>query len=164
MQFEVRRTIRAQKEEVFESLLDLDAAKGWMQGLVGIERLDEGSLKEGSQWLETRKMYGTKATEHFEVKELQRPNKAVFYCDGKKGTTGKGEFIFTYTLTSAGDATDITLHGEINGMTGLAKLFGKMMVSTFSKACAKDLDALKSYMEANPKSERGEHDGQNRTL
>lgn len=145
--FEVKRTIRASQEKVYKGLLDLESARNWMQGFVRIERLDNGPMQVGSQWIETRKMYGKEATEHFEVVELNGSNRIVLRCDGTKGTTGKGEFVFTYILASSGDDTEVTLNGEINGLTGITKLFGKLMVGAFKKACAKDIDALKSYME-----------------
>lgn len=147
IQFEVKRFFKVPQEEMFEALLDLDAANQWMQGLVRMERLDEGPIVVGSKWKETRKMFGTEASEHFEVVELDQPKKQVLRCDGTKGTTGKGEYIYTYNIRSVGEATEVTLHGEINGLTGFAKLMGKMIVGTFKKATAKDLDALKSYLE-----------------
>lgn len=104
-------------------------------------------MKEGSEWKETRKMYGMEASEHFEVMELDKPNKIVLRCDGTKGTTGKGEFIYTYHLLEVDGHTEITLSGEINQLTRMMKFFGKMMSRTFAKACAKDLDALKGYLE-----------------
>ncbi|WP_449620682.1 SRPBCC family protein [Robertmurraya sp. Marseille-Q9965] len=145
--FQVKRTVHVAQQKVFAGLIDLDSAERWMQGLVRIERLSEGSIQEGSQWKETRKMFGTEATEHFEVVELDAPNKIVLRCDGTKGTTGKGEFVFTYILTSVDETTEITLNGEIKGLTGMARLFGKMMAGTFKKACAKDLDALIKCLE-----------------
>lgn len=147
IRFEVNRTFQTSKQKAYEALLDLDSAEHWMQGLVGIERLDDGPLKVRSEWKETRKMFGKEATEHFEVVELHEPDKIVLRCDGTKGTTGKGEFVFTYIITSAGTHSEITLHGEINGLSGIAKVFGKMMAGAFKKACVKDLDALKSYIE-----------------
>ncbi|WP_262985634.1 hypothetical protein [Virgibacillus halodenitrificans] len=39
------------------------------------------------------------------------------------------------------------MSGVINGLTGLTKLFGKMMAGAFKKACAKDMDSLKEYLE-----------------
>ncbi|WP_042224270.1 SRPBCC family protein [Oceanobacillus manasiensis] len=145
--FQVNRSIQVNKQTAYSGLIDLESAQQWMQGLVGIERLDNGPIRVGSEWKETRKMYGTKATEHFEVVELHEPDKIVLRCDGTKGSTGKGEFLFTYMIESSGDYSDITLYGEITGLTGVAKFFGKMMAGTFKKACAKDLDALKSYLE-----------------
>ncbi|MGO4886665.1 SRPBCC family protein [Anaerobacillus sp. MEB173] len=147
IRFEVNRTFQTSKQKAYAALLDLDSAKYWMRGLVGINRLDEGPLQVGSQWKETRKMFGKEASEHFEVVELHEPDKIVLRCDGTKGTTGKGEFLFTYIITSTGNHSEITLHGEIKGLSGLTKLFGKLMAGTFKKACAKDLDALKSYLE-----------------
>lgn len=92
-------------------------------------------------------MFGKEASEHFEVVELDEPRKIVLRRDGTKGTTGKGEFIFTYIITSSDDVSEVTLLGEIKGLTGFSKLFGKMMAGAFKKACAKDLDALIKYLE-----------------
>ncbi|MEK4085302.1 SRPBCC family protein [Psychrobacillus sp. FSL K6-1415] len=145
--FEVKRTTHLSKQQVYDGLIDLDAANYWMQGLVGIERLDVGLMQVGSEWKESRKMFGQVATEHFEVVELNEPDKIVLRCDGKKGTTGKGEYIFTYKVTSSDNLTEIKLMGEIKGLTGITKLFGKMMAGTFKKASAKDLDALIAFLE-----------------
>jgi uncharacterized protein YndB with AHSA1/START domain len=145
--FEVKRTFQVPPQQAYAGLIDLDAARNWMQGLVEIKRLDDGPVRPGSQWKETRKMFGKEATEHFEVVKLHEPEKIVLRCDGTKGTTGKGEFLFTYFLEPTDDGTVVTLHGEINGLTGITKLFGKMMSKTFKNACAKDMDALKNYLE-----------------
>ncbi|WP_424237592.1 SRPBCC family protein [Bhargavaea ginsengi] len=149
IRFEVERDFRVSKEQLYEALLDLEAAEHWMQGLVGIKRQDTGPMQEGSTWIETRKMYGSKASEHFEVVELMPNEKIVIRVDGSKGTTGKGEYLFTYRLGGTGDKSNVHLHGEIGGLTGLTKLFGKMMAGPFKKATAKDLDALKDYLESN---------------
>ncbi|MDQ0226236.1 SRPBCC family protein [Metabacillus niabensis] len=147
IRFEIQKNFNVSQQTTYSSLLDLDAAKHWMQGFVGIERLDGGPIKVGSQWRETRKMFGKEATEHFEVIELEEPNKIVLCCDGAKGTTGKGLFVFTYIITSSGNESNVVLHGEIKGLSGLTKLFGKMIAGSFKKACEKDLDALKAYLE-----------------
>lgn|SRR5690606_7028821 len=147
IRFSTKKTFQVPKKDLYTALLDLEAAKHWMQGLVQMERLDEGPMKVGSEWKETRKMFGTKATEQFEVVELEEPDKIVLRCDGTKGTTGKGEYIYTYTISESGNLSEVTLDGEINGLTGFAKLFGKLMAGTFKKACDKDLNALKGYLE-----------------
>jgi uncharacterized protein YndB with AHSA1/START domain len=147
IQFEVKRIFHVPKKEAYSALIDLDSAEHWMQGLVRMERLDEGPLKEGSQWKETRKMFGKEAAEFFEVVKLEEPDKVMLRCDGTKGTTGKGEYLFTYILTETGEGTDVTMLGEIRGLTGLSKWFGKMMAGSFKKACAKDLDSLKNHLE-----------------
>lgn len=147
IRFEVKRTFQVSRQQAYEALLDLDSAQQWMKGLVGIKRLDEGPLKVGSEWRETRKMFGKEASEHFEVIELHEPDKIVVRVDGTKGTTGKGEYLFTYCITSTGEHSEVTLLGEIKGLTGFTKLLGKLIAGMFKKACAKDLDSLKSYLE-----------------
>jgi hypothetical protein len=44
IRFEVKRTLYVSQEKAYKGLVDLDSAKHWMQGLVGIEQLDEGPL------------------------------------------------------------------------------------------------------------------------
>jgi Polyketide cyclase / dehydrase and lipid transport len=147
IRFESQKVFKVSKQKAYTALLDLDSAKHWMQGFVGIERFDKGPLKVGSEWKETRKMFGKEASEHFEVVELKAPDKIVLRCDGTKGTTGKGEFLFTYILSSIDNNTEVKLNGEINGLSGLSKIFGKLIVGSFKKACEKDLDALKKHLE-----------------
>ncbi|WP_449536432.1 SRPBCC family protein [Ferdinandcohnia sp. Marseille-Q9671] len=146
IQFEVKTTYRVPKEKVYQALLDLDAATHWMQGLVRIKRLDEGQMKVGSGWIETRKMMGHEASEVFKVIGLE-PEKIELFVDGSKGSNGKGEHYYTYEIKESGNATEVTLHAEIKGLTGISKLVGKLMTRTFKKICAKDLTALKSYLE-----------------
>ncbi len=146
IQFEVKKTFNVPREKVYQGLLDLDSAKHWMQGLVRMERLDEGPMEVGSGWKETRKMMGHEATEVFEVTGLQ-PDKIQLFVDGSKGTSGKGEHYYTYSIKELENSTEVTLHGEIKGLTGIAKLVSKLMTGTFKKICAKDLDGLKNYLE-----------------
>jgi len=145
--FEVKQTVQVTKQEVFESLLDFDTAHHWKQGLVRVERLDDGPIKPGSEWKETRKVFSKEAFEHFEVIEIDEPEKIVLRCDGTKSTTGQGEYLFTYRITSAGASSQITLHGEIKEVSGLAKLLGKLTAGSFKKSSATDLKALKHYLE-----------------
>src|SRR5690625_4935184 len=145
--FEVTQTVRVSKEKAFESLLDLDAAHQWKQGLVRIQRIDDGPIKPGSEWKETRQVFGKEATEHFEAMELHEPDKMVLRCNGTKSTAGNEEYIFTYRIDDSGDSSQIILNGEMKEITGLAKLFGKLLAGSFKKSSAKDLERLKDYLE-----------------
>ena len=145
--FEVKQTVQVSKQEAFESLLDFDAAHHWKQGLVRIKRLDDGPIEAGSEWKETRRVFSKEAFEHFEVIEINEPEKIVLRCDGTKSTTGQGQYIFTYQIASAGKSSQITLNGEIKDITGLAKLLGKLTAGSFKKSSTTDLRALKHYLE-----------------
>jgi hypothetical protein len=148
LQFEVEQTIHVSKQALFENLLDLEAARQWKQGLVRIDHLDDGQVQPGSEWKEIRQVLGKEATEHYEVLEMDEPGRLVLRSDGTKGTAGKGTNIFTYEITSAGDASSqITVIGELKGITGFAKIMGKPIAGSFKKSIAKDLERLKRYLE-----------------
>lgn len=91
--FEIKQRFLLPQEKVYKALLDLDVAKHWMQSLVQIKRLDDGPMKVGSGWRETRKMNGKEAMEYFKVVELARPNKIVLLAVRTKGSTGKGQYL-----------------------------------------------------------------------
>jgi len=57
-------------------------------------------------------MFEQVAIEHFEVVELKEPDKIVLRCDGTNGTTGKGEYIFPYIITSSANRTEILSYLE----------------------------------------------------
>lgn len=87
IQFETQKTFNVPREKVYEGLLDLESAKHWMHELVRIERLDEGPIKVGSVWKETRRMMGIEGAEVLKVTGLE-PNEIQIYVDGSKGTSG----------------------------------------------------------------------------
>lgn len=147
IRFEAAEVIGAPAEGVFDALLDVDAAQQWIPGVVRIERLSSGPLGEGSEWRETRKMFGREATEQFELVELERPHRIELRVDGTKGSSGCGEYLFTYRLEPASGGTRVRLDGEIRGLSGPMRWLGKLFVRPYRKACVKDLQALKRYLE-----------------
>jgi carbon monoxide dehydrogenase subunit G len=146
LQFSVTEQFNMPVEKVFNGLTDLDAAQHWMKGFDAIEKIKGTRVETGAVWRETRKMYGKKATEEFEVLSVI-PNKEIqLRVDGTKGTTGKGEFLFQYNLEEKNNGTQVTLNGEIKGLKGIAAFFGKLFIGGFKKACVKDLQALNTYL------------------
>lgn len=153
IRFEAAEVIGAPAEGVFDALLDLDAAQQWIPGVVRIEGLSSGPLDEGSEWRETRKLFGREATEQFEVVMLDRPHRIELRVDGTKGSSGCGEYLFTYRLEPAGAGTEVRVTGEIRGLSGPMKWLGKLFARPYRKACGKDLKALKQFLEGPPASE-----------
>lgn len=152
IRFDAAEVIDAPAERVFDALLDLDAAQQWIPGVVHIERMSSGPLDEGSEWRETRKLFGREATEQFELVELDRPHRIELRVDGAKGSSGCGEYLFTYRLGPASGGTEVRLRGEIRGLSGPMKWLGRLFVRSYRKACVKDLKALKGYLEDPPVS------------
>lgn len=139
--------IDAPPAAVYAAMTDIDSWKNWMPGLVRIEKLSNGPFAAGTGWRETRKMFGKEATEQFEVTRVQPPNRIDLKVDGSKGTTGRGEYLFTYEFVPDRGGTNVELVGEVRMSNRLWAMLGKMMAGTFKKACHKDLKAFKKYLE-----------------
>lgn len=156
--FRVTRELAASPHEIFDAMTNLDDAGEWMPGFVRLQRLGEGvHLGVGSRWRETRRMLGKEATEEFEVTEFAPPDRLALRVDGTRGTSGTGEYLFTYTLAPTVIGTLITLDGEIRGLTGVMGVMGRVFSGIYKRACTKDLDALGSYLHARPPVPGGEY-------
>lgn len=140
---------------VFEALTNLDAAGQWMPNFVRIEKLTPGPVGSGSEWRETRKMFGKEATEHFRVTRFERPSRIDLLIDGSKGTSKRGEYAFVFEILPERTGSTVELTGDIR-MSGIWGLFAQFMTGTFKKTRHKDLEALKAHLEnawpANPRN------------
>ena len=145
--FDTELAIEAPPERVFSTMVGLVDADKWMKGFVGIERLTPGPPRVGSQFKETRKMMGRSATETFELTEYDPPRRFTLYVDGKKGTSGKGEFRFTYEVLPNGAGTRMRCHAEVTMPGAIANILGKLFKGLLKKVCDKDLFALKEWLE-----------------
>ena len=150
--FEVARHLPAEPERVFEALTDLDHAAAWMPGLVKIELADGAPVKVGSRWRETRRMFGSDATEEFEVIRVDAPRRLGLRVDGTKGSSKRGEYLFDYSLSPAAGGTDVVLSAQIRGLSGITAFVGRLFVAPYKNACARDLEALSQYLGNRKKS------------
>jgi uncharacterized protein YndB with AHSA1/START domain len=150
LQFESKKTIAAPADRVFAAMTQTDEVKQWMPNLVAFEPLTDGPLRAGSQWRETRKMFGKAASEVFEVTSFHPPKHLALRVDGTKGSSKKGEYRFDYQLAPQGANTELTMRGEIRVDGWFSTLMAKLFAKTFIAACAKDLDAMKRWVESGP--------------
>jgi uncharacterized protein YndB with AHSA1/START domain len=139
--------VEAPPPVVFSALSQIERWKDWLPNLVAVEKLTPGPFGSGTEWRETRKMFGKDASEHFRVTRYEPTSRLDIFVDGSKGTSKRGEYRFTYELVPERGGTNVELTGEIR-MPGLWKLFSKLMVGTFKKVCHKDLEALKQHLES----------------
>jgi carbon monoxide dehydrogenase subunit G len=147
LQFEISEMVQGSPEQVLDAMLDLERAHLWMPGLLRMERLSPGPLGVGSEWRETRKAFGKEATEQFEVVGLERPHRLELRVDGTRGSSGRGEYRYSYRFepTDAGTAVRFKRGDPWND--GRRGVVGKLFVGPLRKACGKDLQALRSYVE-----------------
>jgi uncharacterized protein YndB with AHSA1/START domain len=139
--------IEARPERVFATMTDVDGFRHWMQGFVGAEKLTEGPVGVGTEWRETRKMFGREASEVFEVTAYEAPSRLGLRVDGTRGSSRKGEYRFEYVLVPEGTGTRLGMSGEVDMPGLLGRLMSRLFVGTFKKACDKDLTAMKQHAE-----------------
>lgn len=146
--FHLELPIDAPPTRVFAGLRDVDSARLWMPDGVRFERLvGQGALAAGDEWREIRRTYGREASEVFEVIAVEAPQRLELRVDGKRGATGKGEFRFVYRLEPRGEATVLHFEGSLAMPGPLSRLFARLMVGSFRRACARDLRAFAAWVE-----------------
>lgn len=146
VEFTVQQRFPNAPDRVFQALTDLEGVAKWMPGFVKIEILSEGAFGVGTQWRETRKLFGKEATEQFEVTRFEPPTGLGLRVDGSKGTSKRGEYLFDYQLAPQNGGTEVTLNGAIRGLGRIAGLISRLFVGTLKKACVKDLSALATHL------------------
>ncbi len=146
--FECSTAIAASPDEVFAALVNVDAFGQWMPNLVRVERAGNGPLQAGEAFTETRKMFGSESTEHFDVVAVEAPTRLVLRVDGSKGTTGKGVFTFEHLVQSQGDGSVLILRGTVDVPGIVARLLGGLFIGMFKSAIAKDMAAMARWIEA----------------
>ncbi len=145
--------IEAPPDRVFAAMTRPEEIRAWMPGLVALESLTSGETGVGSQWKETRKLMGHHASEVFEVSEYEAPRRLGLRVDGSKGSSRKGEYLFTYDLEPAAGGTRLTMNGEISMPGGwMTRFIGNLFRGMFKKMHEKDLAALKAHAEGRPKT------------
>lgn len=142
-------TFIAPRETVYDELLTWDRMGEWMPGFVALEVLSPGRDTDhlGARWRETRKVMGREGTEEFELVAVDRPRSFRIRVDGSKGSTGKGEYVFDYTLSPERDGTRVALRGEIAIPGFFARIMGRLFIGVFKSACLKDLEAFGRWVE-----------------
>ncbi|RDV38437.1 hypothetical protein DV096_06355 [Bradymonadaceae bacterium TMQ3] len=138
--------VNAPPEAVFAAMLDIEGFGAWMANFVRVERLDEGEVGPGSSWREVRNIMGREGAEVFEIRALEPGRRLELYVDGKKGTTGRGEYHYVYDLEEREGGTDVRLLGGME-MGAVFNLFARLMLPMFKKMVRKDLESLARHVE-----------------
>jgi uncharacterized protein YndB with AHSA1/START domain len=144
---EVRASIDAPPERVFAAVSDPDALGKWMSGLVRIERLGGPATGKGARFREVRRMMGHEAGEVFEITAYDPPRSFELFCDGRQGSSKRGEFRFRYELEPRGGGTDLRVTGTVGGLGRFWEFLGRMFSGMLRRAVAKDLASLKAHVE-----------------
>ena len=138
--------IQAPIERVFEVFTDLDKATDRISAITRIEVLEgPAKMQKGTKWRETRKMFGSDATEVMWVTELEPNSRYVVDADshGAKYTT-------TYTFSPKDKGVEVNFSFASQPYTVGAKLMGitfALFAGATKKALHQDLLDLKAACE-----------------
>lgn len=147
IEFELSEHFQHPPGRILDALTDLDRLGEWMPDFVKLERLEGDGYGVGTAWMETRRLFGREATEHVEVVELDPPHRLVLEVDGSKGTSRRGEYRFTYSLTPEDGGTRVTLAGEGSGLGTVGRVVGRFLLRPFERACRRDVQALRLWLD-----------------
>ena len=146
MQIEVSRQINAPLDQVFEAFTDLANAPERISGIVSVELLTDGPMREGTRWKETRKMMGKEATETMWITRFDPPN-----CYVAEAESCGTHYVSTLSFEEADGGTLVTMTFEGKPVTFVAKLFsllmGWMMKGAVRKMVGQDLEDLGGVCE-----------------
>ena len=122
---ETTRSIRAPREEVFDTTAHIEDYSYVIPHIVDVEFLTEQRSGVGTRFRETRKMGRRKATTELEVTEYEHPNRVRMVAD-EGGTLW--DTTFTYLNTREG--TDIHLQMDVRPHSILARLLNRFIMGT----------------------------------
>lgn len=144
--YSLKRTIQASPDVVFRAASDLRNAPQRIRGIVRVEVLTDGPIRQGTRFRETRMMFKREATEEMEVTSFDPPRGYAIGCDSC-GCRYRSEFRFE----PAGGGTDVTMTFEAQPLTFFAKVMGfvmRPMLKSCMRIVAQDLDDLKAAIES----------------
>ena len=139
--FTSRVRIDTPLEAVFDFATDLDMASSWMPQITRIERLDEGPLRPGSRFKETRRIGKREATALIEVSAHERP---TLHRASSSALGVHCEYEFRFLPD--GESTTVELTASANGRW-LGLLIAPMVLKMIQKEDGEVLERLKAAVE-----------------
>ncbi len=143
---ELSRTIHAPVALVFSTIADISNYSRAVPHIERVEFLSEVKEGVGAHFRETRRMGKRRATTELRVTEYI-PNERVRLISDQGGTIW--DTVFTVEESPEEGGTRLKLAMEARPYRFLARLVTPMMKRVIAGAVAADLDAVKTFAEAN---------------
>lgn len=133
----IRHLSSAPPERVFAMASDFPNAASIVEGITGVEMLTGGPVRVGTQFRETRVMFGKPATETMEVVAFDPPRSYTL----RAGSCG-AEFVSEVRCVPDGAGTRLEIEMRCRPVSLFAKLMSPLsglMMGSMTKLIAKDL-------------------------
>ena len=144
MKITLRREVAAPVETVFDTIAHIDNYMQVVPEIVGVEHLSETRRGVGARFRETRRMRGREASTVLEVTEYV-PNERVRLVSEAGGTVWETVF----TVRPAGNGSAVAMEMTATPKALPMRLLLPLMRRPIAAAIESDLDAVKSWCEAN---------------
>ncbi len=148
---ELEQMVQASVDRVWGVLSDIEHADQTLSGVERVEMLTDGPYRVGTEWRETRRMFGKEATEQMHVTVAEAPTRTVV-----EGDSSGVHYVTEFTLTpTSADATRMAMtFTALQGQTNLVnkalwRLFGRLGMKASQKMMAKDLQDIAARAEAS---------------
>lgn len=146
---QLERLVQAPVERVWDVLTDIEHADQTLSGVEHVELMTEGSYRVGTQWRETRRMFGKEATEQMQVTMVEAPTRTTIEAD-----SSGVHYVTEFTLTPASTAATMlsmsftATQGQANRVQkALWRVFGRLGAKATEKVMAKDLQDIAARAE-----------------
>lgn len=145
----LERVVQAPAERVWAVLTDVAHADRTLSGVTKVELITDGPYGVGTQWRETRRMFGKEATEQMQVTVVEKPTRTVVEAD-----SSGVHYVTEFTLTpDTGGATRLAMtftavQAHANpAQKALWAVFGRLGARASRNMMAKDLQDIAARAE-----------------
>lgn len=148
--FESETDIERAPAEVFALATDIRRAHEWMHAVVSLEPVDEGPVRKGWRFKETRTFKGKPMTAVIEVTEHRGPEEgAPPYVHAARSAMMGVEGVYTMTFSEpAPGRTHVALRAEVRATNFLAKPLVGIAAKAMKEQDGGMLEQLKAFCEA----------------
>ncbi len=146
MNFETSIHVDADPATTFAAFTDLRNAAKNIRGIKHIEVLTEGSIGKGTQFRETRTMFGRDAVEAMEIIAFDSPRGYSVGCDS---CGARFDTDFRFTPEAGGTRVNVNMRTVATSVFAkmMSPLMGWMMVGTMRKCFKNVLADIKAVAE-----------------
>ncbi len=144
--FILTRTVEAPCAEVFRVFTDFARLPERIPDIKKVEMLTDGPVGVGSRFRETRVLFKKEATEVMEVTAFEADRLITLGCD-----SCGCHYEMTHRFTPQGDGTRVEFEVKTEARSFFARLMkplAALMMGAMKRCIEKDIDALKSAVEA----------------
>lgn len=137
--------VNAPPERVFAAFADIPRAAERISGIARVEMLTDGPTGVGTRWRETRRMYGSEATEEMWIAEFDPPRSYAVEAESH-GTRYRS----VLTFAPEGGGTRVAMSFEGTPVSFAARLFsvlGGLMAGSVRRMIRADLEDAKRSVE-----------------